>query len=209
MTIETSDARASFSRLTQWAHRLVAEVLRPGALVVDLTAGNGHDSQFLWQGVAPNGRVLAFDVQEDALLASRVRLEKAGAPVHVCAKGMLPSATMGVHLIADGHECLSHYVREAPCAIMANLGYLPGGDHRVATATPTTLSALEQSLRILAPAGRLAVTAYPGHAGGVAETAAVAEYLQDLDGEGFEILELRVVNSSRAPCLWVVQKRGG
>lgn len=40
-----------------------AQVLRPGDVAVDATAGNGHDTLFLAQAVGPSGTVYAIDVQ--------------------------------------------------------------------------------------------------------------------------------------------------
>ncbi len=50
--------------------------------------------------------------------------------------------------------------------IIANLGYLPGGDRAIITRSESTLAALDQSLTSLAVGGRVAVVVYPGHAGG-------------------------------------------
>lgn len=195
-----------FSRLTDWAHLCLDEVLTPGDLAVDLTAGNGHDTLFLWQRVAGGGRVLAFDVQESALQNTALRLSQVQSPVFFCGRRQVPSTQAGVHLIADGHEHLACYVRQAPRAVIANLGYLPGGDRQQLTRPTTTLRALQDALRLLAKGGRLAVTAYPRHPGGAEEAAAVAGFLQSLAPGGFEVLVFGVANSPQAPRLWVAQK---
>ena len=39
----------------------------PGCVALDMTAGNGHDTLFLAERVAPDGHVYAFDVQESAV----------------------------------------------------------------------------------------------------------------------------------------------
>lgn len=195
-----------FSRLTDWAHLCLDEVLAPGDLAVDLTAGNGHDTLFLWQRVANGGRVLAFDLQETALQNTALRLRKVHSPVYFCGQRQVPSTLAGVHLIADGHEQLANYVYQAPRAVIANLGYLPGGDRQQVTRPSTTLGALQDALRLLAKGGRLAVTAYPRHPGGFEEAAAVAGFLQSLEPGDFEVLVWRVANSPEAPRLWVVQK---
>lgn len=61
-------------RPTAAAHRVVSEVVKAGDLVVDATAGNGHDTLFLAGLVGDSGRVLAFDVQEAAMAATRKRV---------------------------------------------------------------------------------------------------------------------------------------
>lgn len=195
-----------FSRLTDWAHLCLGEVLTPGDLAVDLTAGNGHDTLFLWQRVANSGRVLAFDLQKTALQNTAVRLRKVQAPVFFCGQRQIPSTHTGVHLIDESHEQMAWYVRQAPRAVIANLGYLPCGDRQQVTRPTTTLLALQDALRVLAKGGRLAVTAYPRHPGGSEEEAAVAGFLQTLPPGDFEVLVFRVENSPEAPRLWVVQK---
>ena len=54
----------------EYCHALLRERLLPGDLAVDATAGNGHDTHFLAQLTGPDGRVFAFDVQEQAIGAA-------------------------------------------------------------------------------------------------------------------------------------------
>ena len=66
------------SRPMTCAHDWISRVVSPGDAVVDATAGNGHDTVFLARLVGPSGQVHAFDVQEEAIRATRERLEKEG-----------------------------------------------------------------------------------------------------------------------------------
>lgn len=199
------------TRLTEvipWAHQFLAAVLWPGSPVVDLTAGTGRDTLFLFRKVGPSGRILAFDIQEAALLRTRDRLEPAGAPVrrHKSADGR-PTAA-GVHLIHDCHSRLDDYLGEAPRAVIANLGYLPGGDAAVRTEPDSTLAALETALTRLAPGGRIAVVAYVGHSGGAEEAAAVESRFRCLPSGLWQVLRLEAANRSRAPFVLLAQKSG-
>ncbi len=178
-----------------------------GDLAVDLTAGNGWDSLFLWRRVAPLGRVLAFDVQAAALNNTAKRLREEGAPVFFSKVETL-GADPGVRLVEAGHEQVGRCLAEGPRAVVANLGYLPGGDRSLVTRRETTLAALDASLAQLLPGGRLAVIAYPGHAGGREETQAVASLLAALPPNDFEVLALSAANYREAPRLWVAHKRG-
>ena len=54
--------------------------LRPGDVAVDFTMGNGNDTLFLSRTVGENGRVYAFDIQEEALTSTRAHLTECGAP---------------------------------------------------------------------------------------------------------------------------------
>ena len=66
------------SRPMTCAHDWISRVVFPGDAVVDATAGNGHDTVFLARLAGPSGQVHAFDVQEEAIRATRERLEKEG-----------------------------------------------------------------------------------------------------------------------------------
>ena len=199
---------ASLIRMAPWAHALLAEVLQPGALAVDLTAGNGHDTQFLFRLVGEQGRVLAFDVQDEALRATASLLEQAGAkvlPDRLVAGASCSEA--GVYLVHDCHSRLASYLREPVAAIVANLGYLPGGDTAFATASASTLSALRSALDLLAPGGRLAVVCYVGHSGGATEAVKVEQLFAGLPSEYWDVLQLSAPNRHAAPTLLVVERR--
>ncbi len=72
--------RVSLIRVVLWAHQLLAEVLSPGDTAVDLTAGNGTDTLFLARLVGPVGRVIAFDIQQQALQNTAILLDSAAIP---------------------------------------------------------------------------------------------------------------------------------
>ena len=155
-------------RLTQKAHEAVASVLREGSLVLDATAGNGHDTRFLAQQVGESGHVWAMDVQSAAVEATRSRLAEAGLGERVT-------------LLCESHARIHDQVivpKERKLgAVMFNLGYLPGGDHTRVTAAETTLPALEQAADLLAPGGCLSLMAYRGHEGGESEWRAIRAWL--------------------------------
>ena len=160
---------SEFERPTQRAHREVAAVLREGDLAIDATAGNGHDTLFLAQQVGESGRVVAFDLQEDAIRATRERLESAGVAERVS-------------LVHGSHALLGGQVGKGEAAVaMFNLGYLPGGDHGVITQKEETLKALGQALEVLREGGLLSVICYPGHPGGFEESQAVVMWADGLE----------------------------
>lgn len=149
------------------AHRAAAAVLRPGDWAVDATVGRGNDTRFLAEQVGATGRVDGLDIQAQALDSARRNLAEAGLAERV-------------RFHHGGHEDLATLVpghaRGNVRVVLFNLGYLPGGDKVRTTRPPTTLAALEAARHLVAPGGRVIVVAYPGHSGGAAETAAVAEW---------------------------------
>ncbi len=186
-----------WENMVQAAHYFVKTVVAPGDVVVDATAGNGHDTLFLAGLVGKEGKVYAFDIQEQALINTRNRLKQAD---------MLER----VQIIAAGHEEMARLVPGNIKAVMFNLGYLPGSDHRVISVPQTTIPALSAALSLLKPGGIVTVVAYPGHCGGLEEVKAVADYLFSLDPADWYILHIYQGNrQAQAPQLFFAKKRNG
>lgn len=197
----------SLTRVVNWGHTLLTEKVNSGQLAVDLTAGNGCDTLMLHRLVGPSGQVIAFDIQSQALENTRQRLLEAGAVVRLQTSGEKPLAlSPGVDLVAAGHESLKRYLPAAPQGIIANLGYLPGGDIRLVTQPESTLQALQHGCEMLAPGGRLVVVVYPGHPGGREEGERVSKFFADLCGVKFQALQLKVANCPKSPFLLVAEK---
>ncbi|NCG27927.1 MAG: methyltransferase domain-containing protein [Verrucomicrobiales bacterium] len=184
---------------TQLAHQLVSDRLEGGEVVVDATAGNGHDTLFLAEQVGATGVVYSFDVQKEAIRMTRSRLEEA-------------QISNRVIMCETSHENLDQVIR-APhwgnvSAIMFNLGYLPGGDHSITTLKETTLTALRKALEGLRNGGFLTVLCYPGHEEGLEESAEVLTFLESLDQSQFLTKNYRDASASdNVPFLVLVQKR--
>ncbi|MDQ0286580.1 tRNA G37 N-methylase Trm5 [Desulfofundulus luciae] len=180
----------------QWAQSFIAPVLVPGCLAVDATAGNGQDTLFLARGVGPQGKVFAFDIQIQAL--EKTREELAGA-------GLLDR----VILLAADHREMAAHVPGAVKAVMFNLGYLPGGDHRIITRPESTLEALKAALSLLASGGRISLVVYTGHPGAAEELRVVEEFTRGLSPRHYTVVRLSFWNrSSRAPVVILLEKAG-
>ena len=173
---------------TSLLHRMAERFVYPGARCIDATMGNGHDTEFLCRGVGPSGKVTAFDIQQRALAATRERLERAGLPP--------------AELILDGHEHMDRYLSPGTVdLILFNLGYLPGGDHRISTGPETTLAALEQSLKLLRCKGAVCLLIYSGGDTGMEEKTAVMEWMRQLDPKRFLVLVTEYYNRPHHPPL--------
>jgi len=182
--------------LLKKSHALVSVVVRQGDVVVDATMGNGYDTLFLAQCVGSSGKVIGFDVQEKALVATGRRLLAAG----------VLASSFNLHRVS--HAKLSEYVPSGVAAVLFNLGYLPGADKSLITQVETSLDALAQSLACLRSGGLLSVMCYPGHAGGDKEAEAVKRWMEEIDGVDADV---QMVQSTRAleksPFLLVAVKR--
>ncbi|BCX46383.1 rRNA methylase [Haloferula helveola] len=176
-------------RPTQLAHEVIAAAVGPGDTVVDATAGNGHDTLFLARLVGQGGKVVAFDIQEEAVESTRRRLGDAGMEGHVT-------------LHRESHTAMTSRLEPgAAAAVMFNLGYLPGGDHALITEAGETIEALEAAMTVLRPGGLITVVCYPGHAGGDDEAAAVVGWAKRHGGV------LHPQAREGAPFLVVVERR--
>ncbi|MCD6581009.1 MAG: methyltransferase domain-containing protein [Desulfuromusa sp.] len=198
----------ALTRIVDWGQELLAEVVQPGDLAVDLTAGNGQDTLLLYQLVGSTGQVVAFDIQSQALLATRERLVAAGAQVRLQQQDILPlQREPGIDLLQMSHAGLAGVIPAVPKGVIANLGYLPGGQQDIVTRPESTVLALEQSCSLLADGGRLVVVVYPGHVGGTEEGIAVTNFFTELQDPGFQVLQMKVSNRLQAPFLFVVEKQ--
>ena len=171
------------------SHQFLSGLMQPGDLCIDATAGRGGDTAFLCRLVGQEGRVLAFDIQEEAVKSTRLRLEE---------MGLFDRA----QVLLEGHEHMACYVEPGTVrAVTFNLGWLPGGDHTRFTRPETTLSALEQSLTLLCPDGVVSICIYYGRETGFAERDAVLEWLRQVDPCIASVLVSQFVNRPNCPAI--------
>lgn len=182
-------------RPTALAQDLLRGEIREGDIVIDATAGNGHDTVFLAELVGETGRVLAFDIQENAIKETRRRLEESKLDARVAL--YWKSHT---HMADHAHE-------ESVSAIMFNLGYLPGADHELTTSESETLAALAISEKLLKSGGLLSIVCYPGHPAGAIEAEEVEIWLTGLTAKNWRIGKYAMLGTLRpAPFLLIGRK---
>ena len=104
--------------ITEFALYLVQGYVSEGDVVVDATCGNGYDPLRLAQ-LSP-AKLYAFDIQQEAVDATKKRLREAGF-----AEKLEDGA---IEVICDSHEHLTDHVKTFIQAAVFNLGYLPGAD---------------------------------------------------------------------------------
>src|SRR5690554_986736 len=171
----------------EFCHLVLEQHLEEGARVVDATAGNGHDTLFLGKLVGDEGRVYAFDRQEQAIVKTE-RLLSAHNLLH------------RVKLIRDGHERIGHYLGGTPLdGLVFNLGYLPGGDKNIVTQGGTTIFALQTGLDLLKTGGIAVLVVYTGHPGGKGEAAAIDRFVRTLPGQEYNVACYSFFNQAKEP----------
>ncbi|MFV8064135.1 tRNA (mnm(5)s(2)U34)-methyltransferase [Streptococcus pluranimalium] len=178
-------------RPLEMSHDFLMDILDDKSVVLDATMGNGHDTAFFAQRVK---WVYAFDIQEQAVLATKERLK---------------AQQLGnVDIILDGHEKLDHYIDEPLDAAIFNLGYLPKADKRVVTKPHTTLESLSKALTALKDKGRIAVMIYYGHEGGEMEKDAVLNFVKQLNQKKYTVMLYQTLNQiNTPPFLIMIEKR--
>lgn len=186
-------------RILPFAKILLEKAVRTGDTVVDATLGNGHDTLFLANLVGENGMVFGFDVQEEAILSSKTRIEQQGLQDRVT-------------IFHKGHEQLREMIPSEHhgkiTGAIFNLGYLPGSDKTIVTKPETTISAMEQLLEILAPEGIIILVIYHGHEEGAMERDALMEYCQHIDQKQAHVLQYQFINQqNHPPFIVAIEKR--
>lgn len=157
-------------------HRFLREHVQPGAFCIDATAGNGGDTALLCGLVGESGRVLALDIQRQAVEATQTML---------LTRGFSGRA----QIVQDSHANLSVYAKPGTVdCITFNFGWLPGGDHSVFTKPETSIPAVEQGLALLKPGGVMSLCIYSGRENGYTERDELLKYLKWLDSTLYTVL---------------------
>ena len=186
-----------FNALTL-SRALWRERVPSGGFCIDATAGRGRDTLYLCGLVGQQGRVLAFDIQKDAVDSTRALLEQEGC------SGI-------ARVIRDSHSNMAAYAGpESADCIVFNFGWLPGGDHSVFTRTDTSIAAVKAGLSLLRPGGVMTLCIYYGKETGFAERDALLSYLPTIDSAHFTVLVHQFVNRPNNPPIaaFVYRERG-
>lgn len=173
--------------VTEWNHRMLTGLIPEGGFCIDATAGTGRDTLYLSQTVGKEGRVLAFDIQQAALDMTRQRLKK----------GQWGDNT---ELILDSHTHMDQYAQKGMAdAILFNFGYLPGGDHNLATRSDTSLEAVQKGLELLKTGGVMSLCVYSGGDTGFSERDALLEFTAGLNMKEFLVVRNDFYNRPNHP----------
>lgn len=187
--------------ITDQAHELIAEHFNNHVnntemqLAIDATCGNGHDTLFLLE--LGFKQVLAFDIQQSALDASKQKLKEFKP------KEFKKSS---YQLILDGHENMSRYIEQSVDCIMFNFGYLPTADKNLTTQAHTSLKAIQAAMIALSEHGLITLLCYPGHPSGKIETAEITTFLASLDNIWQTKTHLASAPKPTAPILFTINR---
>ena len=174
-------------QITQWCAHFISEHVKEGDLCIDATMGNGNDTLLLSRLCGKKGHVLAFDIQNTALLHTKERLEK-------------ENADPNYELFLDSHVNMGNYAApETVSCIVFNFGYLPGGDHSLATKADSSIQALTESLNLLKKGGILMLCIYSGGDSGFEERDALLNWLRELNPKAYLVIKTEYYNRPNHP----------
>lgn len=169
------------------SHRFIKGYLPVGGFAIDATAGNGGDTLLLCETVGLTGRVLALDIQTQAVENTRKLLEEKGF------SGI-------TQVVQDSHANLVQYAApESADCVVFNFGWLPGGDHNIFTQKESSLVAIEAGLSCLKPGGIMSLCVYYGRNNGYEERDAILDYVRKLDHRRYTVLVVDFANRINDP----------
>jgi len=158
------------------SHKFMAEHINKGDFVIDATAGKGRDTCFLASLVGDAGKVLSFDIQEDAIAQTKALVKEQGYENVVTT-------------ILDSHSNMDNYAKAGEVdAIMFNFGWLPGGDHNIFSTPKTSIPAIEKGLSLLKSGGVMSLCIYHGKECGTLDKDAIMEYLKTVDNKKYTVI---------------------
>lgn len=174
-------------QVTEWCHGFLREHVSPGDCCIDATAGNGNDTLFLCELVGEEGKVIAFDIQEKAISNTKRRLLEQGVSERA-------------QVLLESHVNMRNYVKkDSVDCIVFNFGYLPGGDHSLATRKSTSIRAIHEGLRLLRKGGMMSLCIYSGGDSGFEERDAILHELSKLDPQQYLVIVSEYYNRPNNP----------
>jgi SAM-dependent methyltransferase len=183
--------------ILHYAHYLLEATLEKNETVIDATCGNGNDTLFLSNVVGDNGHVFAFDIQTEAIQATRQKL--------------IENGKTNVTVIHDSHANLKKYLPSNDILLggaVFNLGYLPRSDKTVITKAESTIKAIDTILHFLKPNGIIVLVVYHGHKGGKEEKKAILKHVIRLNQRRYHVLQYGFINQkNNPPFIIAIQKR--
>ena len=169
------------------AHEFLQEQVHQGDICIDCTAGRGKDTAFLCGLVGESGRVVALDIQPEAVESTKALIAESGF-----------ENIAEVYL--DSHENVDKYAEEGSVsAVVFNFGWLPGGDHTKHTQTGSSIAALDKCLHLLKNGGVMSLSIYYGRDTGFEEKDAILAWLRSLPVGEYTAIVSDFVNRPNCP----------
>ncbi len=158
-----------------------------GDICIDATAGRGNDTAFLCSLTGDSGKVIAFDIQQEAIDSTTALLRD---------KGLLNRA----HIIKECHSKMDLYAKDSTVScITFNFGWLPGGSHSIHTNTDTSIEAIKKALRLIKQGGLISMILYYGRDTGFEEKNSIIEFVKTIDSSEYTVITAEFSNRPNCP----------
>ena len=169
------------------AGKVIASRVSEGDICIDATAGRGNDTAYLCTLAGETGKVIAFDIQQQAIDSTAALLEK---------KGLSGRA----RLICASHTEMEKYADKGTVScITFNFGWLPGGDHKIHTLKETSIEAIKQALGLIKDGGLISMILYYGRDTGFEEKDAILEFVKTIDSSEYSVITVDFSNRPNCP----------
>ncbi len=177
--------RNTFSALNI-AHKIIKENVKNGDICIDATAGRGNDTALLCSLAGETGKVIAFDIQKEAVESTENLLKS--------------KKYNNYEIYLESHTEMDKYAeKNSVCCITFNFGWLPCGDHSICTHSDTSIRAIEKGLDLLKDGGIMSLCIYYGKDTGFDEKNAILEYLKTLDSHKYTVIVSEFSNRPNCP----------
>ncbi|MCQ2417473.1 MAG: methyltransferase domain-containing protein [Oscillospiraceae bacterium] len=177
------------------AHKYLRENVRPGDICIDATCGRGFDTKLLCELTGQEGRVIGFDIQQEAIDS---------------ANALLKEHQLSAELYLESHANMAKYAEDNTVScIVFNFGWLPKGNHEIFTRAESSIAALDAGLRLLKQDGSMVLCVYYGRNNGFTERDAILKYLEELDSRYYTVLQCTFPNRTGCPPFVVFVKKDG
>lgn len=174
-------------QITDWCHLFIRQQVKEGDLCIDATAGRGNDTLLLCELVGDKGKVISFDIQEEAIQSTTALLQEHKLEKRAKIK-LVSHDFMDLYAKPDSVSCISF-----------NFGYLPGGDHSITTMEETSLRAIKKGLDLLKVNGLMSLCIYSGQDSGFSEKKAILDYVKNLNSKQYLVIVSQYYNRSNNP----------
>lgn len=167
-----------------FVHKYIKSLIHNNDVCVDLTLGNGNDSELLCRLAK---KVYGFDISKEAITNSKNRLKE----YH------------NIEFILDNHININKYVKERINLAIFNLGYLPHSDDHNITKAEETLIAFTKTYDLLVDNGYIVITFYIGHKGGKDEYYLLDKYIVE---NNIKVIDKYKQDKIDSPITYIIKK---
>lgn len=167
------------------SHKIISERIKKGDFCIDATAGRGRDTAFLCRLCGKEGRVIAFDIQKEAVESTEKHLAENG---------------LSAEVYLDSHANMDKYASVGEVdAVMFNFGWLPGGDHNCFSHSDSSIIAIKKAMELLKDGGIISICIYCGKENGFEEKNALLDFFKTIDSDKYTVIVCDFPNRAKNP----------